>query len=365
MAAGFASIVILAKLIISWMLTWYGNLNPKKNNMIRLRKKLLTSPLGAMLLGAALFLPSLASAAPTFDFMDGCNWADPRDNYVNGILVMSGVGANSSNATHKAKAKELAGYAKSRGMNSIRVPTNPDTIANSDQWGKFKNRLNGINGLGMNTLICHWDGGGSNKDGRLDDQDDWETMWQTINAQYQSWSRVYYSPFNEPFGLSTSELKTLFDNDFIDVIGKGDTKILINGKGYDDNVAEIAKFPAFNNCGFSQHIYPWYNNRYGSDQAAWKKEVEARIGSAYHSRSVITEFGLQTSADRNFLDGISSAPDTVKFVRGICEAGRKSNIGLMWWPGWRSGDSFRMWEDTGSNTLRNDTLDNLLDWGFH
>lgn len=315
----------------------------------------------SVLVGVALCSSQMAIAAPNLDFMDGCNWADPRDNYVNGILIYSGVGASSAASVHKAKAVELAGYAKSHGMNSVRIPTNPDTIANADQWNKFKNRVSGLDQEGMNTLITHWDGAGTNKDGKLDDRDDWDTMWQTINAQYQSWSKVYFSPFNEPFGLTKSELKNLFHNGFIDVIGKGDTKILINGTGYDDNVKEIAAFPAFDNCGFSQHIYPWYGNH--TTNAGWSNEVKNRVGSADYSATVVTEFGVQSIATRDFQSG-STGDGAVEFVRGITQACKDVNMGCMYWPGWRSGDSFRLWENEGSNTVRNESLMDRLEYGF-
>ena len=323
------------------------------------RTKTMRSTFGSMLAGAVLLAPQITSAQ-NFDFMDGCNWADSRDNYVNGIIVLSGTQTWHTEAVHKAKAKQLAGYAKNRGMNSIRVPCNPDTIANSGQWGKFQERVSGMTGEDVNVLICHWDGAGSNKDGELDDRDDWDTMWQTIDTKYKWWNKVYFSPFNEPFGLGKNTLANL-QGDFLDDTVKPKGKVLINGTGYDDNVKEIAEFSRFNGCGFSQHIYPWYANH--STNAKWREEVKNRVGSSYYSRTVVTEFGNQTISSRDYQSG-STGDGSVEFVRGVTQACKGTNMGCMWWPGWRDGDSFRAWEGTNADTARNESLFDRLEYGF-
>src|ERR1700722_10848248 len=60
----------------------------------------------------------------------GVNWADPRDNFVNGLLQPSGVSSSDSYAIVKATAESiLSGFQTKLGANAIRIPINEPTVS--------------------------------------------------------------------------------------------------------------------------------------------------------------------------------------------------------------------------------------------
>src|SRR3569833_2673868 len=78
----------------------------------------------AIVAATLLAIPSPASAA-TNSFR-GVNWADARDNYVDGWVIPTGLTASDSYATVKSKADGiLSGFQSLIGANTVRLPINP------------------------------------------------------------------------------------------------------------------------------------------------------------------------------------------------------------------------------------------------
>src|SRR4051812_27871142 len=96
-----------------------------------------TAALVAALVAAPLFaLPQPASAA-TSSFR-GVNWADARDNYVDGWVIPTGLTASDPYATVKSKADGiLSGFQTVLGANTVRLPINPQSV-NSAWWAAYK-----------------------------------------------------------------------------------------------------------------------------------------------------------------------------------------------------------------------------------
>src|SRR4051794_34764479 len=97
-----------------------------------LARALLVAALAAPLLG----VPLAADAAT--DSFRGVNWADARDNYVDGWVIPTGLSASDSYATVLSKADGiLAAFQQLVGANTVRLPINPQSV-NSDWWGRYK-----------------------------------------------------------------------------------------------------------------------------------------------------------------------------------------------------------------------------------
>ena len=84
----------------------------------------------ALAAAPALAAPVAASAA-TSSFR-GVNWADARDNYVDGWVIPTGLTASDSYATVKSKADGiLSGFQSLVGANTVRLPINPPVVETS------------------------------------------------------------------------------------------------------------------------------------------------------------------------------------------------------------------------------------------
>lgn len=142
-----------------------------------------------------------AEAAPS-DF-DGVNWADPRDNFTNDALVLSGIGAGDSYTAVRDKARAITREFNNKlGANTVRIPVNPATV-NSSRWSSYRGVIDGIRAEGDRVIVAYWEG--TNRDGRVDDTAAWNTMWNTVRSAYGSDSGVYFEPMNEPHGYSQSD----------------------------------------------------------------------------------------------------------------------------------------------------------------
>src|SRR3954471_3204082 len=83
-----------------------------------------------------LAVPGTASAAT--DTFRGVNWADARDNYVDGWVIPSGLTASDSYSTVRTRADGIiSGFQQLLGANTVRLPVNPQSV-NSDWWGRYK-----------------------------------------------------------------------------------------------------------------------------------------------------------------------------------------------------------------------------------
>src|SRR5690349_5160823 len=66
----------------------------------------------------------------------GINWADTRDNFVNGVLYVSGLGSSDTYSSAAAVADQVVGQMYSiTGANTVRMPINEPTVSN--YWGTY------------------------------------------------------------------------------------------------------------------------------------------------------------------------------------------------------------------------------------
>src|SRR5206468_9829411 len=66
----------------------------------------------------------------------GVNWADQRDNFVNGVLYVSGLSSSDTYASAATVADRVVGQMYSiTGANTVRMPINEPTV--SSYWGTY------------------------------------------------------------------------------------------------------------------------------------------------------------------------------------------------------------------------------------
>src|SRR5262245_22673318 len=105
-----------------------------------MKRRHLRALLGVVL-SSAIAVPLVVLAgdadAATNSFR-GVNWADARDNYVDGWVIPTGLTASDSYATVKTKADGiLSGFQSLLGANTVRLPINPQSV-NSSWWGAYR-----------------------------------------------------------------------------------------------------------------------------------------------------------------------------------------------------------------------------------
>src|SRR4051812_17156347 len=99
-------------------------------------RRCLRATLIAVLTAPLLTIPHHASAATSA--FRGVNWADARDNYVDGWVIPTGLTAGDSYDTVRTKADGIiAGFQQQLGANTVRLPVNPQSV-NSDWWARYK-----------------------------------------------------------------------------------------------------------------------------------------------------------------------------------------------------------------------------------
>src|SRR5215212_9665209 len=99
----------------------------------------------ALAMGIATGRPAPAHAATT-DFR-GVNWADQRDNFVNGVLHVSGLSSSDTYSSAAAVANQVIGQMYSiTGANTVRMPINEPTV--SSYWGTYTGAIDTALGKG-------------------------------------------------------------------------------------------------------------------------------------------------------------------------------------------------------------------------
>ena len=105
----------------------------------------------------------------------GVNWADARDNYVDGWVIPTGLTASDSYTTVRGKADGiLAGFQNLLSANTLRLPVNPQSV-NSAWWASYRGAVDSALAHGMKVILSYWEAD-THKDGLVDDTAAWNTM---------------------------------------------------------------------------------------------------------------------------------------------------------------------------------------------
>ncbi|MEV0092780.1 cellulase family glycosylhydrolase [Streptomyces sp. NPDC050738] len=310
----------------------------------RLRATLLALALAATA-GTTVAAAAPAHAAPRQDTtpFQGVNWADPRDNYADDPVVLSGLSTSDSYARTYAKASRvIAAFRANLGANTVRLPINPYTV-NGAYWKSYRGVIDAASAQGFKVIVSYWEGTGANKDGLIDDEATYWPMWDTVIKAYQHNKRVYFEPMNEPHGYTETEWADTAAKWLAAYPSVPRDRVFVSGAGYNDHVTSVCADPRLKGTYLSLHDYGFWKDYATYDE--WVADIKGRIGDCA-SRTVADEFGapMTTGLDYNKPD---ASDNFVNYIQAATDTFRELKMGSVYWPGLRTDDTYSLQTLTG------------------
>ncbi len=276
----------------------------------------------------------------------GLNWADSRDNYVDGWIIPSGLTSADNYNTVAAKTDAVINGFTSNvsGVNTIRIGINPSTVSDS-WWSSYQAVVDKATSKGFKVIIACWEGANS-KNGKIDDETKFWAMWKTVVTKYKGNNKVYFEPFNEPYGYTLSQLKTIYKKFLTENSTATKSRIILDGEGYSEKITGIGADTLFKSCLLGLHNYAFWATR---SVSAWRTDWRNRI-STYGSRTVITEFGAKMNTGNDYKTGDQTVND-IAYIVATSDVCRTDKIASVYWPGLRDNDSYSLLKrgGTGNN----------------
>ena len=275
----------------------------------------------------------------------GVNWADGRDNFVDGWVIPSGLTASDNYSTVQAKSNAiLTGFQTNLpGVNAIRLPINPPSVLES-WWSAYSGAIDQALAKNMKVILACWEAA-SSRDGKIDNETQFWNMWQAVVNKYGTNANVYFEIFNEPHGYSFSELANIYVQWLSQYSSVPRGRILLGGTGYSEVVTAFGADSRFNGCLLSLHNYAFWNTSRVS-VTEWERDWRSRYGS-YANRTVVTEFGSAMTTGKNYI-GHANADHEIAYIQGATNVFRTDGVSSVYWPGLRDGDSYSLQNRGGS-----------------
>ncbi|WP_329318330.1 cellulase family glycosylhydrolase [Streptomyces sp. NBC_01262] len=285
---------------------------------------------------AAPAAPASATAPNTSQFK-GVNWADPRDNFANDPLVLSGLSLSDDYATTYGKASRIiAAFRANLGANTVRLPINPYTV-NSSHWHSYRAVIDAATRQNFKVIVSYWEGTDAEKDGLIDDTATYWPMWTTVTRAYAKNQRVYFEPMNEPHGYTPAEWADVAAQWIQTFPAVPRDRIFVSGSGYNDSVVSVCADPRLKGTYLSLHHYGFWGNRTYDE---WTTDLKARLGDCAW-RTVADEFGASMTTGLNY-NGPNTGNNEISFIQADTDLFRALHMGSVYWPGLRTGDTYSM-----------------------
>jgi hypothetical protein len=286
------------------------------------------------------------------------NWADARDNYVDGWVIPTGLTASDSYATVLTKADGIiSGFQNLIGANTVRLPINPQSV-NSAWWTSYKAAFDSALAHGMKVIVSYWE---ANKDGYVDDLTAWNTMWDKVIVDFGGNANVYFEPMNEPFGYTLDQWVTVTSKWIArhDNVPRG--RIVISGTGYNDNVTGVGAAKELRGTLLSLHFYGFWAS--DKTKTAWLANLTPRIGK-YAGRTIIDEAGSPMTIGLNY--GAIDGDTYTAYFAALTATARANKMGIVYWPGLRFNDSYSIESITADGRMVNNSATGVarLRWGW-
>jgi hypothetical protein len=281
---------------------------------------------------------SPASAAPSTNTSQfkGVNWADPRDNYADDPVVLSGLSLSDSYAQTYAKAtRVIAAFRANLGANTVRLPINPYTV-NGSYWKSYRGVIDAATAQGFKVIVSYWEGTGANKDGFIDDPATYWPMWDTVVKAYKHNERVYFEPMNEPHGYTDAEWADLAAKWLDTYRSVPRNRVFVSGAGYNDHVTTVCADPRLKGTYLSLHHYGFWKDYATYDQ--WVSDLKERLGDCAN-RTVADEFGAPMTTGLNY-NVPTPTDNSVNFIQADTDTFRELGMGSVYWPGLRTDDTY-------------------------
>ena len=272
------------------------------------------------------------------------NWADARDNFQAGILQPSGLATTDSYATVLAKADAiLSGFQTALKANSIRVPINEPTVANTAWWTAYKGIIDAAISKNMKVMVAYWYKPGV---GTVPDMNAFYTMWQAVVDAYATNNLVYFDVINEPSGYSA----TAFINLVVAWMAKFPTvphnRIVVAGSYNDTDVNTHGADSRLAGCILNIHIYAIGST--DTNPANWTTKLKNAVGP-YANRTVVSEYGAPMTSGYDY-SGAVNGTAFIAYMQAVTSQIRTSGMGSCYWPGLRNGDWYSLTTLKGTGT---------------
>ena len=323
------------------------------------RRRLIAPVVAALTAAASLVVLTPPATAATSQFR-GMNWAVLGDNFSTGTLVVQGLNQSDSYATVRAKANALYDdMAATMGVNTVRLPINTHTVANTTWWNSYRGAIDAATARGFKVILAYWEDGAASG-GRITNLAAWNTMWSSVTNTYGSNANVYFEPMNEPHGYSSVEWRNVAANWLGYHTSAVPGRVLIGGTGYSQDLRDVCNDSRFNSTLLSFHHYAFFYGAMTYDQ--FRSHIQTRLGNCA-SRAVATEYGAPMSTGLDYSDP-NSADNFVRHIRAMAQVMRDNNMGGTYWPaiGGKPGtigyDWYSMYALSGSGTDLNLTVRN-------
>jgi len=289
-------------------------------------------------------IPGTFPAVPA-DSLRGVNWACDGDNFSDGILVLSGLTSSDSYSTVTSKSTIiLSGIQANTGANTIRIPVNYPTVTTS-WWASYTGVIDAAIAKNMNVILGYWEGA-SSKDGQIDNTAQFWSMWQIIVNKYSSNPHVFFEIFNEPHGYSLTDWTAICANWLSKYPAASQTHVLVDGTSYAQDITGVGADSRLTKCLLSIHDYAFFSNGSLTTAAQWETRLKANVGN-YANRAILTEFGDVMNNGINYTGAIGGSAD-IASIQGLTNEVRALNMGAVYWPGIRNGDTYAL-QQLGGN----------------
>ncbi len=317
----------------------------------------------AVLVTGAATVPAAASPTTgptgTSEFR-GVNWADPRDNYASDEVVPSGLSTADDYATTYRRASGIVlEFRHELRANTIPMPINPSSVG-TDWWTSYRGAIDAATRQGFKVILSYWEANNA-KDGRVDDVAAFDSMWNTVAGAYGNNPLVYFEPMNEPFGYSLDEWVALTSSWLARHTDVPRGRVVISGTGYNDHVTGVGAAPELKGTLLSLHFYGFWAS--STTEQEWLANLRPRIGE-YGWRTIIDEAGAPMTVGLNY--GNHEGNVYTSYFGALTETAREQGMGVVYWPGLRTGDAYSLTTLIGDRDLQVNSESGLaqLQWGW-
>ncbi len=310
--------------------------------------KVMMSLMAVVVMAAGIINMNTKTVHAATSQFKGVNWADERDNFVNGVLYVSGLSSSDTYSTASTVADRVVGQLYSiTGGNTVRMPINEPTVSN--YWGTYTGAIDTALGKGK-VILAYWAYTG----GKPQDMTAFWNMWDTVINKYGSNANAYFEVINEPHGYNATDLDNMY-NDWLNrysSVPRG--RVILDGTGYAQNVSAVGSDSRLDGTLLAVHDYSFFASY--ESETEWANHIASYIGN-YASRTIATEWGGPMSPGTkngvyyNTIDySIPSGSFFADYIRGVSSKLRELGMGSVYWPGLRDGDWYSLTSKSGSGS---------------
>ncbi|MBT2676828.1 RICIN domain-containing protein [Streptomyces sp. ISL-14] len=278
----------------------------------------------------------------------GANWADARDNFVNGVLYPSGLSASDTYASAATVGNQVVGQLYSiTGANTVRMPINEPTV--SSYWGTYTGAIDAALSKGK-VILAYW----AHSGGKPASTTGFQQMWDRVVEKYGSNPNAYFEVINEPYGYGTTDLNNMYNDWLTRYSAVPRDRVILDGAGYAQNVPAVGGDSRLNGTLLAVHDYSFFVNPPLESETEWANHIAQYIGG-YASRTIATEWGgpmrtgVKDGVTYDTIDySVPSGSFFADYLRGVSSQLRSLGMGSVYWPGLRDGDWYSLTSRSGS-----------------